>query len=169
MTEYCNSMSLDAVKTHRPKEMQKSKWTKEKIINVLDQAGIDTAEIKKYKSEILKNVLLTKTAYYHRGKYSRVTEFFSVIPDTKENILEKLKNYLPPKPHQIWVMNSKLYKFLDLQKRKNVITQEEFDEIVSDGISKYEVINSTFCTKEILYELSSGSVTLWIPRECLSV
>lgn len=75
------SMSNRAVQAYDRGEMPRSKWTKEAILEQMEEDGWDEEVIeraKKVSLKALRTVMLRNTGWHHTGKYCRVTYFYSV-------------------------------------------------------------------------------------------
>ena len=96
------SMSNRAVEAYNNGEKPFSKWTKQDILDVIEEYKQDTVfyELAKVRAGVLKAHLLRKNSWHHTGKFCNCTVFYSIDFDLIDSLdfqtvkawqLEKIK------------------------------------------------------------------------------
>lgn len=92
------SMSNRAIDAYENGEMPLSKWTKEQILNAIDNYKKESDdptvhlfysvfyELAKVKASVLKAHLLLKSSWHHTSKFCNCTDFYSIDFDLIDNL-----------------------------------------------------------------------------------
>jgi hypothetical protein len=81
------SMSRNAVSAYDNGEKPKSKWTREDILNIIEDINPDLLPLlNKVSVSCLKDIFLYKSSWHHTSSYYNKTDFYSVNEDKIEEL-----------------------------------------------------------------------------------
>jgi hypothetical protein len=90
------SMSVNAKEAYERHEMPLSKWTKNKILEAIDDLSVDVnlELLKRLTKEQLQDVALCYCGYHHTGKYYNETDFYAVDEELVKGLTDDKINEL---------------------------------------------------------------------------
>ncbi len=132
------SMSVNARAAYDSGEMPKSKWSKQALLEGLYSVN-PNLDISGYKTEVLKEVLLTGAAYHHTSPFYNATNFYKINPKfekyTQEELTEELdfwKDIIERRPKKDKLQRNRSAD----DKADEILSKLEF--IMKQGTSKYK-------------------------------